>query len=152
LYALVAHLESPKMPPEQDKIAAAKIDLIKQWIVGGAPESSGSKVRIKPKVDLSLNVAVGNKPEKPAMPEKFHRQPYVAASRSGSSTAIAASPWAPLVAVAGQKQVMLYNSDNLSLITILSFPEGVPHVLKFSRDGSVLLVGGGRGGSSGKVV
>lgn len=152
LYALVSHLETPKMPPDQDKIAAAKVDLIKQWIVGGAPESSGSKVRIKAKVDLSLNVAAGNKPEKPAMPEKFRRQPYVAAARAGASTAIATSPWAPLVAVAGQKQIMLYNSDNLSLLTILSFPEGVPHVLKFSRDGSVLLAGGGRGGASGKVV
>lgn len=152
IYALVAHLETPKMPPDQDRIAAPKVELLKQWIVGGAPESSGSKVRIKPKVDLSLNVASGNQPEKPAMPEKFWRQPFVAAARAGASTAIASSPWTPLVAVAGQKQIMLYDANTTALITILSFPEGVPHVLKFSRDGSVLLAGGGRGGASGKVV
>jgi hypothetical protein len=152
LYALVAHIESPKMPPEQDRIAAAKVELLKQWILGGALENTGSKAKIKPKVDLTLAVSSGNKPEKPAMPEKMWRQPFVAAVRPGASTAIAASPWAPLVAVAGQKQVMLYDADSLSLLTILSFPEGTPHVLKFSRDGSVLLVGGGRGGASGKVV
>ncbi len=73
------------------------------------------------------------------MPEKFRRQPFVATARAGSSTAIAASPWAPLVAVAGQKQIMLHNSDTGELLTILAYPEGVPHILKFSRDGSVLL-------------
>ncbi|MBA4018112.1 MAG: hypothetical protein C0483_13150 [Pirellula sp.] len=153
LYALVAHLETPKMPPNQDKIAEAQLNLIKQWIVGGALENSGSKAKIKPKVSLELATTAGNKPSgPPAMPEKFRRQPFVATSRAGASTAMAASPWAPLVAVAGQKQIMLHNTDTGELLTILAYPEGVPHILKFSRDGSVLLAGGGRGGSSGKVV
>jgi len=152
LYALVAHTETPKMPPEQERIATAKVDLLKEWILTGALESSGSKVRIKPKVDLSLAVTTGNKPATPAVPEHFWRQPFTATTRPGASTAIATSPWAPLAAVAGQKQIMLYDTDKLSLLTILSFPEGLPHVLKFSRDGSVLLAGGGRGGASGKVV
>ncbi|MGC3969743.1 MAG: hypothetical protein QM775_21155 [Pirellulales bacterium] len=153
LWALVAHLENPKMPPNQDKMPEAKLNLIKQWILGGALENSGSKAKIKPKVSLELVTTAGNKPSgPPAMPEKFRRQPFVATARAGSSTAIAASPWAPLVAVAGQKQIMLHNTDTGELLTILAYPEGVPHVLKFSRDGSVLLAGGGRGGASGKVV
>jgi len=153
LYALVAHIETPKMPPNQEKIAEPKLALIKQWILGGALENAGSKAKIKPKVDLKLATTAGNKPTGPAaMPEKFRRQPFVVTTRPGSSTAIAASPWAPLVAVAGQKQIMLHNSDTGALLTILSYPEGIPHILKFSRDGSVLLAGGGRGGSSGKVV
>lgn len=153
LYALTAHVETPKMPPNQDRIPDAKLDLLKRWILGGALEHSGSKAKIKPKVDLSLKATADNKPAgPPAMPEKFRRQPFVTSARPGSSTAIAASPWAPLVAVAGQKQVVVYNSDTAELLTILAFPEGVPHVLKFSRDGSVLLAGGGRGGASGKVV
>ncbi|MCE9606207.1 MAG: hypothetical protein K8U03_15025 [Planctomycetia bacterium] len=153
LYALVAHIESPKMPPAQDKIAEAKLTLIKQWILGGALENAGSKAKIKPKVELKAATTAGNKPNGPAaMPEKFRRQPFVVATRPGSSTGIAASPWAPLIAVAGQKQIMLHNSDTGALLTILAYPEGIPHILKFSRDGSVLLAGGGRGGSSGKVV
>lgn len=153
LYALVAHTETPKMPPSQDRIADAKVEMLKKWILGGALENSGSKAKIKPKLDLQLTVTEGNKPSgPPAMPEKFWRQPFVHAVRSGSSTGIASSPWAPLVAVAGQKQIILYNSDTTELLTILAYPEGIPHVLKFSRDGSVLLAGGGRGGASGKVV
>ncbi len=153
LWALTSHLETPKMPPEQDKLAEPKLNLIKQWILGGALENSGSKAKIKPKVNLQLATTGGNKPNGPAaMPEKFRRQPFVTSARPGATTAIAASPWAPVVAIAGQKQIMLHNPDTGELLNILSFPEGVAHVLKFSRDGSVLLAGGGRGGASGKVV
>src|SRR5256885_5951928 len=69
--------------------------------------------------------------------------------RPGATTALAASPWAPLVAVAGQKQISLYNTDTLQLLGVLPFPEGIPYVLRFSRSGTVLLAGGGRGGASG---
>ena len=37
-------------------------------------------------------------------------------------TALAASPWAPLVAVAGQKQVLLYNTDTLDLLGVAAVP------------------------------
>src|SRR5688572_20737051 len=83
LYALVAHIESPKMPPEQEKIAAAKVELLKQWVLGGALENNGSKAKIKPKVDLNMVATAGNKPAgKPAMPEKMWRQPFVSAARA----------------------------------------------------------------------
>src|SRR5947208_16910208 len=78
--------------------------------------------------------------------------PVVKTAKANAITALASSPWAPLVAVGGQKQVLLYNSDTLDLIGVLPFPEGVPHVLKFSRDGSLLVAGGGHDGKSGKVV
>ena len=35
------------MPPKSDKLPANQIALIKQWIDGGAPENSGSKVVLK---------------------------------------------------------------------------------------------------------
>ncbi len=65
---------------------------------------------------------------------------------------VATSPWAPLAAVGGQKQVLLYNTQTLELVGVLPFPEGTPRVLKFSRNGSLLLCGGGIGGASGRVV
>lgn len=154
LHALVSHAEEPKMPPEQDRLADAKLELIKKWIEGGALENSGSvaKVAKQPMIDLGASAGAA-KPEGPAaMPEKLFRQPVVHTTRTGASTALAASPWAPLVAVAGQKQVLLYNSDSGQLLGVLPFPEGVPHMLKFSRSGSLLLAGGGRGASMGKVV
>ena len=45
LYALTAHKEQPVMPPMQDKIAQAKLDLLKTWIEQGMPENSGSAIR-----------------------------------------------------------------------------------------------------------
>src|SRR5690606_10596014 len=66
--------------------------------------------------------------------------------------ALAASPWAPLLAVGGHKQVLLYRSTDAHLMAVLPFPEGAIHCLKFSRGGDLLLVGGGRGGQSGLAV
>ena len=34
LYSLVTHAETPKMPPMQDKLAAAKLDVLSKWIDG----------------------------------------------------------------------------------------------------------------------
>ena len=54
--------------------------------------------------------------------------------------------------MAGQNQIVLYHTDTLECLGVLPFTEGIPYVLKFSRNGSVLLAGGGRGGHSGCVV
>lgn len=153
LWALVSHTESPEMPPQQPKLADAKLALIKQWIAGGALENAGATAKIKKKPTIDLAVTAGSgKPTGPAaMPEagKLNRQPVVASTRAGAVTAIASSPWAPLLAIAGQKQIVLYHSDTAALLGILPFPEGVAHVLKFSRAGALLLAGGGRGGKQG---
>ncbi len=154
LWALVSHAETPEMPPEQDKLPEAELAIIKEWITLGALENSGSLAKVKAKPKVALNVSVGaGKPEGPAaMPEGLSRQPIVYTSRAAAVTAIAASPWAPLVAVAGQKQILLYHTETAQLLGVLPFPEGTPYVLKFSRSGALLLAGGGRGGQSGKVV
>ena len=57
--------------------------------------------------------------------------------------ALATSPWAPVAAVAGQKQVLLFNMETFEVLGALPFPEGVAQVLRFSRNGSLLLAGGG---------
>jgi WD40 repeat protein len=67
-------------------------------------------------------------------------------------TAVAASPTASLVAVAGHREVFLYQWTDQTLVTTIPFPAGDVFVLRFSRDGSTLLVGGGLGGASGKVM
>ena len=62
---------------------------------------------------MNLAVSAGSaKPDgPPIMPEGLWREPVVSTARPGAVTAMAASPWAPLVAVAGQKQILLYHSD-----------------------------------------
>lgn len=153
LWALVSHAEEPKMPPRQDRLAEAKLELIRKWIEQGAPENAGSRVVVKKNPLAAVSTAEIGKPRgAPAMPQGVPRQPVVYTPRPGQTTALAASPWAPLVALAGHKQVLLYHAQTLDLLGVLPFPEGAPQIIRFSRNGSVLLVGGGRGGHSGCVV
>jgi hypothetical protein len=153
LWMLVSHQETPEMPPEQDKLPEAKLAVIRDWIMGGLLENSGSTARPsnKPKIDLTLTSGAARPEGPPPMPEHLFRQPAVYSARPAAATAIAASPWAPLAAIGGQKQVALYNTDTAQLLGVLPFPEGVPQVIKFSRSGSLLLVGGGRAGQQGLV-
>ena len=155
LYLLTAHEEKPEMPPSAPKIADAEIAVIRKWIEGGALETSGSTamVKAKPKVEFKLDPSSIGKPQgEPAMPVSLATEPVVTSPRPNAITALAHSPWAPLAAVAGHKQVLLYNTQTQQLIGVLPFPEGIIEVLKFTLDGDLLLAGGGRGGQSGRVV
>jgi hypothetical protein len=156
LHRVMAHKDEPFMPPKSPMLPKESIDLIEKWIAGGALENTGSKATItsKPKTDIGLTSVVRGKPEgPPPMPPKtLSLEPAVRAKRGTAIIALASSPWAPLLAVGGQKQILLYHSDTLELLGIVPFPEGTPHVLKFSRNGSLLLVGGGHDGKSGRVV
>lgn len=151
LWALVSHQEEPVMPPGQDKLADAKLTLLSRWIDTGLAENSGSATQApkKKSVALAIQPSVGRPDGPVAMPEGIVREPVVYTSRAAAVSAIATSPWAPLVAVAGQQQILLYHADRGQLLGVLPFPEGIAYALRFSRDGSKLLAGGGRGGSLG---
>lgn len=86
------------------------------------------------------------------LPARLPLEPVLRTKSLNACASIATSPWSPLAAVCGQKQVLLYRTDSLQPAGVLPFPEGKPQVLKFSRNGSLLLAGGGRGGAAGKVV
>jgi hypothetical protein len=154
LFQTVSHKAQPFMPPKSDKIPQPYIDTIKLWIEQGALENSGSKViAMKPKADVGLSSVVRGRPPVVPMPKvPLSKEPVVTTARADAVTAMAASPWAPLVAIGGQKQILLYNTDTQELLGILPFPYGKPNVVKFSRNGSLLLAAGGRGGASGKAV
>ncbi len=154
LYKLVTHAEQPKMPPDSDPIPEAQRELIKLWIDQGMPENSGSAIKRKNNAAAAMLTTVSTgKPEgPPAMPEKVLRQPVTVTERSAAIAAMAASPWAPLVAVGGQQQVSLYNTQTGELAGIIPFPEGEPQSLTFTRDGKQLLIGGGRHSHSGCAV
>ncbi|MEQ1829304.1 MAG: c-type cytochrome domain-containing protein [Pirellula sp.] len=145
LYALTARKEQPYMPPNQDMIPQAKIDLLKTWIEQGMPENSGSAIKKATPSSAALGVVSLGRPEgAPPMPVSMPKQTPFYTSRAATISALAASPWAPLVAVGGQMQVSLYNSDTGELQGIIPFPEGEPQSITFSRDGKLILIGGGR--------
>ena len=154
LLKVVTHEEEPEMPPN-GKLEAKEIAIIKQWIDGGLLERSGSKAikSNKPKMDLSLAKASFGKPDgPPPMPGDLLLDPPQVTVRGTASTALAASPWAPLVALGSQRQILLYNTDTYQLLGVLPFPEGYPADAKFSRNGKLLIVGGGRGAHTGKAA
>ncbi len=155
LYSLVSHQSEPFMPPEADKLPDATLDLIKQWIDGGAPETSSSKIALPKKKNAAMTVGVsaGARPEgAPPMPDVLNVEPVVHTSATTAVSAIATNPWSKLAAVAGQKQVVLYHTETLEPLGVLPFPEGIPRVLKFSRNGALLLAGGGHGAAKGLCV
>ncbi len=155
LITSVQQTSDKKMPPEGDKLSDDQIKILIRWIDGGLLENKSSSARkpTKPRFESTLRSDPAAKPDgPPPMPEHLLLEPTVVTSRPSSIHAIAASPWAPLLAVTGQRQVLLYHTESLELIGILPFPEGEPTALAFTPDARYLIVGGGVAGKSGTTV
>jgi hypothetical protein len=157
LFTLAAHKEEPKMPPQGDRIPDAQLEVLRLWIEQGGRENAASKAMTppKPKVDIGLKTVARGKPDGPPpmpQPGKLAADPVVRGRRPNAVLALAASPWAPLVAVGGQRQVLLYHADTGDLLGVLPFEHGQINALKFSRNAKLLLAAGGRGGAAGKAV
>jgi len=133
LYTMAAHLEDPKMPPNKPKIPQRDLDAIKGWIDGGLIEKAAS-------TDAPVAATAGGLV--PAMP--FNRATPLAA--------LAASPVSNIIAVPGQRQVLLFDGTDAKALGALAFPEGEVHALRFSIDGKTLVAAGGIGGQSGAAI
>ena len=155
LYLLVTHLEQPNMPLKRAQLPRGDRDRIKQWIEGGLlatatsqPLKGGGARSV-----LSLQLPPRVPPAGgPPLPSDLPAQPLRATRRANAVVALAGSPWAPLIAVGGPGQVVLYHAEQRRRIGILPFAEGLPHLLKFTADGERLLAAGGAAGTSGSVV
>lgn len=155
LFMVMNHDTEPVMPPKSNRLPEETLAIVRKWIDQGAPENSSSKVVLpkKPKVSLSVDVSAGARPEgPPPMPDVLNLEPVIHTATTTAVSAIATNPWSKLVAVAGQKQVVLYHSETLAPLGVLPFPEGQARVLKFSRNGALLLAGGGQGAAQGLAV
>ncbi len=153
LYGTITHTLEPFMPPRGDKLSKKDADLIRDWINGGMLENKSSKAKKPsgPKI-AKLDVDPSAKPEgPPPMPEHLNLEPAVTSTRNTVVNDMACSPWAPLLAITGQKQILLYNTDTLQLAAILPFPEGFPETLSFHPTGKYLTAGGGIPGKSGST-
>ncbi len=151
LFKLMAHSDEPKMPPNS-KVSDKELELVKKWIAGGLLENSGSKAIASsaPKVDMTVDLSKLGKPEgPPALPQDWLLQPVVRTESTTAVLGMASSPWAPVVAITGQRQVLVYNTDTLELSGIVKFPEGHPAEVRFSRNGKMLLAAGGEGAKIG---
>lgn len=154
LWTCSAKKEEPYMPPEGAPLEAKDLALLSKWIAGGVLQAKGSlaKKSNRPKVDLTFAGGSGKPTGPVARPENILLEPVIVTPRTSAVTAMAASPWTSLLAVAGQKQILLYDTDSRELAGILPYPEGYARSLKFSANGSLLVMGGGRGGKIGHAI
>ncbi len=152
LFMVISHESEPYMPPKQPKMPEKELALIKQWIDSGALENKGSKY-VKKKNELAkIEISTSRPAGPPVLPVGVSLKPVTVTQKPNSITALASSPWAPLMAVSGFQQILLYSTQTGLLSGVLPFPEGTPQILKFSRNGQLLMAGGGQGGASGRVI
>lgn len=154
LVKLISLEMEPIMPPKGEALDDATIDLIRAWIAEGAPRDPGSKIMLAkaaPKAPQEIFVAA-SLDGPPPMPEVALAAAAAPHPRPLVARALAASPTAPLVAVAGDRQALIYNLDTMALMGALPFPEGDIFSLTFSFNGQLLLAAGGQEGSAASAV
>lgn len=152
---LVMQSEEPKMPPKGNPLDPEQIKLIEEWISLGAPRDPGSEVMVAKKTTVAAPEDIFVAAEldgPPPMPEVELAAPRPARERPIVARALATSRTAPLAAVGGDRQVLLYGLDDFALLGALPFPEGDIFTMTFSLNGQLLLVGGGQEGASGSAV
>ena len=142
-----------RMPPNSPPLSDEKVATIRKWIEQGLRESATSR-SLATSRDLAFepSASAGHKPDAPVMPElvpEFKNSPVY---RPLPILALDSSRWSPLAAVAGQEHVRLIHTETQAELARIAFPEGIPNVVRFSRDGSVLMVAGGRPVELGLVV
>lgn len=153
MYGVITHTLKPIMPPKGDKLEKKQADLIREWIDGGLLENKSGKPQKKKKPAFALSAAPSaGKPDKISLPRHLLLEPVVTTTRASAVADMATSPWAPVLAITGQRQVLLYHTDTLELIGVLPFDDGQPESLSFHPSGKYLLAGGGIGGKSGTTV
>jgi hypothetical protein len=152
LFSVANHDTEPKMPPDAPPIPEPERQVLRAWIDGGALENAGSVATVVKKVDVAMTTPASERPAVPPLPAHLPLEPVLRTAVVDACASIATSPWAPVAAVCGQKQVLLYRTDSLELAGVLPFPEGRPHLVRFSAGGGLVLAGGGVGAASGRVA
>jgi hypothetical protein len=102
LYKVIVREEGvPQMPLGGPKLPDADIQKVREWIQGGLLENAKSKPLGPAVQSLVFKPTDRNKPAEPAMPADLPPVAIAEPTRAHPVTALAASPWAPLLAVAG---------------------------------------------------
>ena len=153
LFKVITHQAEPAMPPEGDALSKQQANVIRAWIDEGMLETADSKAKKAKKNTLLEANADPTKSFEgpPPLPSigLFPQEPVTVTPASGTILDMEASPRAPLLAVTGYRQVVLYHTESLELQGIIPFPDGVPETLAFHPSGQFLTIGGGVPGKKG---
>lgn len=153
LFRLVSHLEEPFMPPQQSKLDDARLALLREWIAQGA-RATASDEPAAPAVAQPMAVvasAVALPAGEVPLPRNAPRLPAAQTPVPTPVRALAASPVAPLIAVNGAQQLLLYDTQKHELAAALPVENAAIQHAEFSADGRWLLAAGGVPGASGSV-
>lgn len=151
LSVLTAVDPSERMPPENEPLSEVEIGLVKRWIEGGLKQDAESAAVERKTMSFTPSALAPSRGggvvprELPSLSEKVLHRPF-------SRVALGTSPNAHLMAVAGYERVDFLNTETGESLGALSFPEGMPLVIRFSRSGAVLMVAGGSPVLSGRSV
>lgn len=152
LFRLVSKAAQPYMPDDGSELPAEALATLRRWIEQGALETSSSPApRARKKPALTLESGPGAVRRGGAMPAALALAGRGGERRPPAVLALAASPSAPLLAVGGHREVLLYDTRGDGLVGVLPFPQGRVHVLRFSPDGQTLLAAGGEGAAGGRA-
>ena len=152
---LITKQEEPFMPPSGD-LSPEEIDTIRKWIAAGALPDASAKPTTTAMADTpqeeEMAFVAASFDGPPPMPEVQLATATTLDTRGVVARAIDTNPRSSLIAVGGNREVLLYNLDDFSLLGALSFPEGDVYDLTFSVNGTLLLAGGGQEGDTGIAV
>ena len=122
LYLLAAHLESPKMPPNKPRLSQRELTKLSKWISTGPPQGT-SPLRLAQVRPLSENNII---------------------------RAMAVSPIAPILAIAGNGQVLLVDAQSNTLSDrAIDVGDQEISAIVFSKDGQRLWIAAGTPAESG---
>ncbi len=115
LYMVMNHHEDfEPMPPKKPKIPDDQLKIVHAWIAGGLLESKDGKSQLR---EMSFDLSEGSsaRPENPAVPEGLLE--LEASDREGVAPviALAASPWADVLAASGHERILLYGKEEVEL-------------------------------------
>ena len=123
-----------RMPQEDDPLTADEIDRVRRWIAAGA-KFDGSDPTASTKSQL---------------PARTHTTPPERYPHPVPVYALAWSPTAAELAVAGHREVTVWSATGQLLRRIPGLPLRI-HALRYNRAGTKLLVGGGSPGDYGEL-
>ncbi len=150
--AITDENEDKRMPLRNAPLSQAKIELIREWIQTGLRETEKS-ASLTANRDIGFHPVVTTKLDgPPPMPGNLPSSTAPAPKHPFPVVAMATSPTAPLLAIARYGHVELDDVNTRQPLGDLPFPEGQPNVIRFTPDGRVLMVAGGKPVQSGSVV
>jgi WD40 repeat protein/mono/diheme cytochrome c family protein len=121
----------PQMPLGQSPLAPEQIELVRNWVAAGAKDDTPA---------AATDSAAGSSPTAPPV----YTQPPVL-------TALAFSPDGKMLAVSGNREILLHTLDGSVAPRRLPGLSDSILSLAFSRDGSLLVVGGGAPARFGEI-